>query len=335
MIERRQFLKFRPRRSGLSEGYWLHVSRPAMACRFEITLPLRDQAGVVVARQSLDEIDRLEQQLTVFRENSEVSLINRHAASSPVRVEPSLFDLLLLCRELYGETGGAFDITSGPLSRCWGFLKRQGRIPETDEIEAARSIVGCDKLRLDRDSQTIRFDRPGIEINLGSIGKGYAIDAIAELISGRVKTALLSAGSSSMRAVGSGDRGHGGWVVGLRHPRDKDRRMATLRLRDAALSTSGNDEQFFEHNGKRYGHIIDPRTGLPAQSVSGVTVIAPSAALSDALATAFYVGGPELAAAYCSTHPDVLVVMLESGAEQPVLFGHSNNCVVEIINECE
>ncbi len=332
MIKRREFLKFSPTQPAPSEGYWQHVSRPAMACRFEATLPLRDRAGVRVAQNALDEIDRLEQQLTIFRENSEVSFINRNAASSEVHVEASLFALLARCQELWRETGGAFDITSGPLSRCWGFLRRQGRIPEPDEIEAAKALVGSDKILLDDESHTIRFERHGVEINLGSIGKGYALDRIAATMSSGVKTALLSAGSSSTRAIGSGDRGHDGWMVGVRHPRHKDRRLAVLRMRDAAMSTSGSEEQFFEHDGKRYGHIIDPRSGWPADGVSGVTVVAPSAALTDALATAFYVGGRESAESYCSTHPGVLVLMLESEAERPLVIGGSDNCEVEINN---
>jgi len=331
MIKRREFLKLSPVRPAPNQGYWLHVSRPAMACRFEVTLPLWDRSSVLIARQALDEVDRLEQQLSIFRESSEVSFINRNAASNKVRVEPSLFALLLLCQELWRETEGAFDITSGPLSRCWGFLKRQGRIPEPDELEAAKSLVGGDHVLLDSKSGAIHFTRPGVEINLGSIGKGYALDCIAALMRNRVRTALLSAGSSSIYAIGSGERASRGWVVGVRHPGHNDRRLAVLTLRDLALSTSGSEEQFFEHNGHRYGHIIDPRSGLPAQRVAGVTVIAQSAAVADALATAFYVGGPELAQAYCLTHRDVMVIMLESGAERPIIFGNNDNCDVEII----
>jgi thiamine biosynthesis lipoprotein len=333
MLERREFLKFSPIRPAPTAVYWQHVSRAAMACRFELTLPLDDQAGVSVARQALDEVDRLEEQLTIFRESSEVSFINRQAANGPVRVEESLFSLLLLCQELYLETGGAFDITSGRLSRCWGFLRRQGRIPEPDEIEEARASVGGDKLLLDCESRAVRFARPGVEINFGSIGKGHALDRIATMMRNRVGAALLSAGSSSIRAIGSGARGHNGWLVGVRHPADKSRRLAVARLRNVALSTSGGEEQFFEHDGKRYGHIIDPRTGWPADRVSSVTVIAQSAAVTDALATAFYVGGPELAEAYCDAHSGVLVLMLESGTERPVIFGANNHREVEIINE--
>jgi thiamine biosynthesis lipoprotein len=303
-----------------------------MACRFEVTLPLEDQAGVSAARHALDEIDRLEEQLTIFRESSEVSRINREAAKAPVRVERSLFSLLLLCRELCRGTGGAFDVTSGPLSRCWGFLRRQGRIPDLNEIEEAKALVGADKLLFDCESRSIRFARPGVEINLGSVGKGYALDRVAVTMRKRVRAALLSAGSSSVLAIGGGDNG---WPAGVRHPINKERRLAVAQLRDAALSTSGGEEQFFEYGGKRYGHIIDPRAGWPADRVASVTVIASSpaggAAVTDALATAFYVGGPELAEAYCDAHPGVLVLMLESGADRPILFGANDKCEVEII----
>jgi thiamine biosynthesis lipoprotein len=333
MLERREFLKFKSSRHAPSDGYWVHLSRPAMACRFEVTLPLKDRDGVRVARPALEEVERLEQQLSVFRENSEVSLVNRNAASYPVSIDSSLFALIRLCLELSRETGGAFDITSGPLSRCWGFMQRQGRIPGTDELEEVRSLIGSDKLLLDPQSRTIRFARPGVEINFGSIGKGYALDRITEKIRHRVQTALLSAGSSSICAIGSGDRRQNGWVVGLRHPRSQERRLAIVRMSDSSLSTSGSEEQFFDYQGKRYGHIIDPRTGSPAECVTSVTVIAQSSAMTDALATAFYVGGRELAERYCAAHSEILTIMLLSGSADPILLGARKNCKVEIINE--
>jgi thiamine biosynthesis lipoprotein len=332
MYERREFLKLAPRSEPPRESYWLHVSRSAMACRFEITLPQTAQAGVRVASAALDEVARLEQQLTVFRADSEVSYINEHAAVQAVKVEPALFALLRLCQELSRLTTGAFDITAGPLSRCWGFLRRQGRLPNAEEIAAARLNTGSEKLLLDAETRTIRFAQPGVEINLGSIGKGYALDRVAEQLRGSVRTALLSAGSSSMRALGSGERGKG-WTVGIRDPRKLDQRLAVLRLRNAALATSGNEEQFFEHAGQRYGHILDPRTGWPAEGVAGVTVVTSSAALADGLATAFYVGGRALAEAYCAAHPGTLAVLLERDAVQPVIIGHNPQCEVEIIND--
>lgn len=332
MYRRREILKLAPRQSARPDAYWLHVSRMAMACRFEITLPVAEQSGVRAASAALAEVERLEQQLTVFRNDSEVSFINRNAASHTVPVAPALFALLSLCRELSCATDGAFDITSNPLSRCWGFLRRQGRIPEMEEIEQARSLVGDDKLFLDSEAHAIRFARSGVEINLGSIGKGYALDCVAEQLRGNVRTALLSAGSSSMLALGRGENGKG-WTVGIRHPHDLKRRLAVLRLTDSALATSGGEEQFFEHEGKRYGHIIDPRTGWPADGVAGVTVVTSSAAVADALATGFYAGGREQAERYCATHPGTLVVMLESEAKRPIIIGNNEDCEVEILND--
>ena len=332
MQNRREFLSTQRRRHASLEGYWLHVNRAAMACRFEVTLPISDQAGVLVARDALDEVDRLEEQLTVFRESSEVSYINRNAASTAVKVEASLYALLFRCRELYRETEGAFDITSGPLTRVWGFFRREGRLPDQNEVILARELVGSSKLLLDHDQRRIRFECDGVEINLGSIGKGYALDRVAAMIRKRgVRTALINAGSSSIRAIGSGGAGQSGWMVGLRHPRHKDKRMALLRIRDCALSTSGSEEQFFEVQGKRYGHIIDPRSGQPAEGVTSVTVVAQSTAVSDALATAFYVGGRELAERYCATHPEVLVIMLESSSETLVVIGSNNCCQIESV----
>ena len=302
-----------------------------MACRFEATLPISDQAGVNLTRDALAEVDGLEHQLTIFKEDSEVSFINRTAAARPVCVEQSLFYLLILCQKLSGETEGAFDITSGPLSDCWGFLRRQGRVPAPQEIEAARALVGADRFILDRASRTIRFRREGVRINLGSIGKGYALDRISANVERRVRACLLTAGSSSIRAIGSGNRSDGGWIIGVRHPRDKNRRLAVLRMRDCAMATSGGEEQYFEHSGKRYGHIIDSRSGMPAECVSSVTVVTRSAAVADALATAFFVGGPEMAESYCSTHPGVLAIMLENEAERAIVLGSSDNlCEVEI-----
>lgn len=314
------------------EGRLLHVHRRAMACRFEATLPEGERRGVGSACAALDEVDRLEAQLSVFRESSEVSFINRRAAAEPVKIDESLFALLGQCVELHRETGGAFDITSGPLTRCWGFFRRQGRIPGDGEITLARQSVGSEKMLLDRKSRSIMFACAGLEINLGSIGKGYALDRAASVLKGRVRNALLSGGSSSMLAMGSGDYKREGWLVGIRHPVDCNRRMATVRLYDAALSTSGGEEQFFVHEGRRYGHIIDPRTGAPSDRVSGVTVIARSAAVCDALSTAFFVGGRELAERYCEAHSEVLVLMLESGSCEPVLLGNRALCEVEILD---
>ncbi len=305
-----------------AEESWIHVNRTAMACRFEVTLPASTRSGVAVATEALNEVEEIERRLSVFKEESAVSLLNREAASRAVPVDQPLFELLLLCKELHDETEGAFDITSGPLTRCWGFLKREGRVPSEADIARARVVVGSDKLVLDADTRSVGFKLTGTEINLGSIGKGYALDVVKRGFVGRNERALLSAGASSFLAIGE-------WFVGVRHPRFKDRRLATVRLRGCAMSTSGSEEQFFVSEGRRFGHIIDPRSGWPASEVTSVTVIANSAARSDALATAFFVGGRTLVERYCGEHADVMAIVLES--DKPVLIGRNERCVVELV----
>ena len=324
---RRAFLNLRQSRVAPGEEFWLHVNRKAMACKFEVTLPMSTESGVSIASNALDEVEEIEQQLSVFKDESVVSVINRSAGSHAVKVDRSLFDLLSLCRQLHDETEGAFDITSGPLTRCWGFLKREGRLPAEAEIAKAKALVGSDKLMLDAVATTVAFKQPGVEINLGSIGKGYALDAVSKHFKSANEPALLSAGASSFLATGA----ERAWLVGIRRPFSKQKRLASVRLRECALSTSGSEEQFFESEGRRFGHIIDSRTGWPAEKVSSVTVVANSAALSDALATAFFVGGRELAERYCAKNRDVLVIMLEADAHRPLLIGNNKRCVVELL----
>jgi thiamine biosynthesis lipoprotein len=317
--------------NGLRDGddAWVRVYRTAMACRFEVTLFSEDAAEVEAARAALDEADRLEAALTVFRETSELSRVNRRAADEDVEVDERLFALLRRCRDLHDRTEGAFDITSTPLSRCWGFLLRDGRVPAASEIANARAAVGMSRVRLDEARRAVRFERRGVELNLGAIGKGYALDRMGSLLRARgVRHALLSAGRSSIAAIGGRD---GGWTIDLR-PRLTRRVVARLRLRDGAVGTSGAGEQYFEVDGARYGHVIDPRSGWPASGVLGASVIVRDAALADALSTAFLVGGPDLARRYSAAHPDTLAVLVfEDGeVERTQVFGSYTGAVLEM-----
>ena len=230
-----------------------------MACRFEVTLPPADAGQVDAARDALNEADRIEALLTVFRDTSEASRLNRECAAAEVATVPELFDLLQRCARLHAETGGAFDITSTPLSRTWGFLRREGRLPKRGEIDTALALVGGDRLALDPQALTVRFAASGMALNFGAIGKGYAVDRMGALLRARmVRHALVSAGGSSVLAVG----GHGrGWSIDIRSARVASGRIARLHLRDGALATSGAGEQFVVVDGQRYGHVIDPRTG--------------------------------------------------------------------------
>jgi thiamine biosynthesis lipoprotein len=310
-----------------------------MACRFDITLASDDAASVPLARAALNAIDRIEDQLSVFRETSAVSHLNRRAAQEAVEIDADLLALLLECRDLARATGGAFDVTSTPLSRCWGFLARDGRVPSREAIENARALVGFDAVAftgLEGARPTVRFERPGIELNLGAIGKGYALDRVARDMRGAgVAHALLSAGCSSLLAIGGRDAG---WHVAVVSPGQgddrADRPLASVWLRDAALGTSGAGEQFVIADGTRYGHVIDPRTGWPASGVLSASVIAASAAEADALSTAFLVGGPELAERYCATHPDVMALLTLDDVSETRIYGNVAGVRVEKASAC-
>ncbi len=295
--------------------YLIQLKRRAMACDFELFLNAGQYPHATeVAFEAFDLIEALEAQLTVYRETSEVMQLNRLAASGPQTVEPRLFDLLVQSLRLHHDTAGAFDITSGPLSKVWGFYRRQGSIPEPHALEEAMQRVGSTHLKLDREARTVRFDLPGMELNLGSIGKGYALDRSDELMSAAgIADFLWHGGQSSVLARGrcaTQPPGEQGWIVGIRHPMGRDRRLAEIRLHSRALATSGASVQYFRHKGRRYGHILDPRTGWPAEGVLSATALAPTAAEADALATAFYVMGVEATLEYCRTHEQIGAVLL-------------------------
>lgn len=318
-----------------SAGPTVRLQTRAMNCEFAVILNPGAPEELTAASRALDLVHPLESQLTVYRPDSEMSRLNQRAASSAVAVEPQLFDLLVRARQLSQETGGAFDPTSGPLIALWSECRREGRLPTSEEVEAARQRTGMARIEFDVGQRTVRFDREGIELNLGAIGKGYALDRIAaRLVSGStsieapaapgndwgaevdagvmadppVSSFLLHGGHSSLIARGDHNR-TGGWPVGLRNPAFPTENMATLLLRDVAMATSGAGEQFSRIGGKRYGHILDPRTGWPADEMLSVTVLAPTAAEADALSTAFFVGGVEIARRYCDNRPEVAALL--------------------------
>jgi thiamine biosynthesis lipoprotein len=301
----------------------LRVSRRAMATLFEVLLPFGTPDGTAAAEAALDAIDRLEDQLTVYRDTSEVSRLNARAATGPVPVEEGLFGLLQLAARVSAETDYAFDVTAGALIKAWGFFCGPRRVPADSEIRQVLQRVGMRHVVLDPAQPSVRFARPGLEINLGSIGKGYALDRAAELLrrDWKIRSGVLHGGHSSVYAMGSEPGAGRGWPVGIRHPWDEGRRVAVVYLRDRALGTSAATFQHLEHHGRKLGHILDPRTGWPAEALAGASVLAPTAAEADALATAFFILGVERARAYCTAHPEVGAFLLPAGAETPVVLG--------------
>jgi thiamine biosynthesis lipoprotein len=301
-------------------SYLLQVGRTAMACEFQVFLNAGQHTRATeAALEALDLVDTLEDQLTIYRDHSEVSQLNRTAASKPVVVERGLFDLLQQSVRLYEDTAGAFDITAGPLTKVWGFHRREGRIPTNDTLQQAKQSVGSNWLELDSTTSTVRFLCRGLEINLGAIGKGFALDRCADLLQSQgIDNYLIHGGRSSLLAAGSRhDETHtnGGWSIALRHPLRHEQALGELWLRDRACATSSSGNQFFHFAGKRYGHVIDPRSGYPADDLLSATVLAPTAAEADALATAFFVMGASASLAYCRQHPDLAAVLIRPGSK--------------------
>ena len=289
-----------------------------MGSFFEVRLGTSVPGAVDLASRALDVVEDLEAQLTVYQDDSEVSRLNASAHLSPVAVEPRLFGLLENAVAIGRATGGAYDVTSGALSLAWGFTRGPRRVPDPATLADARARTGSDHLILDAERQTVAFDRPGIVINLGSIGKGYAIDRAVDVIRAHwwPTTALIHGGRSSLYALGSPPDDFGGrWQVALRDPFDPEIPLGTIHLRNRGMGTSGTSIQQFEADGRVYGHILDPRTGEPASTdgPASVTVLAPTAAEADALSTAFYLLGIERARDYLDRHPEIGALFVEEG----------------------
>lgn len=297
-------------RSAPVAGDTVRLSTTAMACDFSVILNPGRRGDVMLASDALALVHALDAQMSVYREDSELSRLNASAADAPVSVEPQLFGLLRQALDLWEQTGGCFDPTSGPLIALWRDCRREQRVPTQAEIDAARQRCGGQWVRTDASDHTIHFERPGVELNLGGIGKGYALDRAARLLEeGGLGEFLLHGGYSSILARGN-HHGCGGWPVGIMNPLFPRERFATILLKDAALSTSGSSIQYFRYGGRRFGHILDPRTGWPAPEALSVTVIAPTAALADALSTAFFVMGVEKAQEYCDNSGEEIGVLL-------------------------
>ena len=268
-----------------------HVTHRAMACEFVVYLPPHAASSAVDATaESLDILSSIESRLTVYDPHSEVSRINRFAGQD-VRVSHATAGLVARAVELSRRTGGAFDITAGPLIDAWGFGNRKGQHPSAEELSAARRLVDWQKIDVSLDPPSVRLQDAGMKINLGAIGKGDALDrVVAKLTERGVSDFLIHAGASSVVARGHQDEeAGGGWPIGLSHPTVTGRTLGHIRLHDQAMSTSGSGRQFFHYRGQRYGHVLDPRTGRPAGGSLSVTVVTDTATAADALATAMFV----------------------------------------------
>ena len=275
-------------------------STDAMGATFSVVLYGSDQASMNQAIDAaFEEAHRLDELLSNYRPESEWSRINRDASVRPVAVSPELFRLLSDCIEYSRASEGTFDLTVGPLMRAWGFFGGDRRVPSSEQIREALERVGYRHLQLNARRRTVRFDRPGIEIDPGGVGKGYAVDRMVEILRERgFRNALVAASGSSIFGLGTPPDESRGWPVSIADPRDHQKNVAEVFLKDQSLSTSGSYEKSFRSGGHRYSHIMDPRSGVPAETAVQVTVLAPRTIDSEVWAKPYFIQGSAWTAAH-------------------------------------
>ncbi len=281
------------------ESLRLESSVEAMGTTFTIVAFGEDRARLEAAlEESFDEVRRLDNLLSNYKPQSEWSRMNREAANGPVQVSQELFDLVEACQRYSQWSEGAFDITVGPLLKIWGFYKGSGRLPHRAEIRTAMASVGYHLVELNPAKHSVKFKRAGVELDPGGIGKGMAVDKLAEILRHNgIGSALVSAGGSTIYGLGA-PPGEAGWKVKIRHPKIEGRYVEDLVLKNLSMSTSGTSEKFFISGGKLYSHIFDPRTGFPAQGMLSVSVTAPRALDSEAWTKPAFINGRAWAQAH-------------------------------------
>ncbi|MBN2138366.1 MAG: FAD:protein FMN transferase [Sedimentisphaerales bacterium] len=297
-------------------------SHEAMATTYEVLVVHEDERYArQAAAAAFGEVDRLEAELSRFIDNSDVSKINRLAAVEPVVVGLATFECLEISRRIFNETGGAFDITIGSLLKCRRSGEGKPRTPTEDELAAAIKRTGTDLLKLNEDEHTVAASVEGVQVDLGGMGKGYAVDQMAKLLrEWSIDVALISGGYSSVLAL---DRPAEmkGWPVTLSHPGKGRRTLARLEFQGRAVSGSGV---------QKGGHIINPRTGMPVTGRRAAWSVAPDAATGDALSTAFMIMAPEEIEDYCRGRKDVAAIVIqeaEGGREETLRFGRWDDMV--------
>ncbi|PHS20076.1 MAG: thiamine biosynthesis protein ApbE [Kangiella sp.] len=235
----------------------------------------------------IDEMHRIDALMSPFKPTSELSKINRLASTTPIHISKELYDLLVKSADFSKLTEGAFDISFSSVGYLYDY--RNSVKPTQKQIENLKKNINYRSIRLNKKNQTVKFLQPLVKIDLGGIAKGYAVDQCIQILKDNgVVNAYVSAGGDS-RIIGKKDNRL--WYIGIKHPRDKKRLLVNLPLEEVSISTSGDYERFFEKDGVRYHHIIDPKTGDSARGLQSVTILAPSSTTADALSTSVFVLG--------------------------------------------
>jgi thiamine biosynthesis lipoprotein len=267
---------------------------PAMGTDFTLYLYSADAARAAeISDEVFDEVDRVEQLLSNYRESSELSRINREAGKGEVTTDPEMMEFLEQSSHWSRVSDGAFDITVGRLMKGWGFFRHEGRVPTDAELEKLRAVTGWEKMQLDAAARTVRFTTPGVELDPGGIGKGFGVDAAVRLLrADGVKAAMLSAGSSTVYGLGA-PPGKDGWRVVVHGPLPSQAELSTVVLRDTSLSSADCSQKNFTLSGHRYCHIMNPKTMRPVEGIVQVSIVNKSATASDALSNVIFVETPE------------------------------------------
>ncbi len=310
-----------------SGGGTLRLSCRAMACDFSVIMNPGSTEQLEPAGQALELIAEIESWMSPYREYSELSQLNRMSVREPMQIRHEFLRFLELAQQLFQLTRGAFDPATGALTFLWRTCRKQGRIPSEEEIRGALRQCGFQHVELIPQASSVCFLQPGLSLDPGAFGKGFALDEAVSWIKSREdgpRDFLMHGGHSSLIAGGL-HNSLDGWPVGLGNPLFTEKRLATILLKNQAMGTSGSNIQFFRHQGRRYGHILDPFSGWPAEGMLSVTVLAPSAAIADGLSTAFFAIGVEKAVECCRQMPDIGVILIpqpERGIRlKPVIMG--------------
>jgi thiamine biosynthesis lipoprotein len=273
-----------------------------MGTAFQIRAITDDlEHGCRAINAAFDEVARQESLFSEYQPTSDISAVNRGAGGDPVEVDPEVFTVLQRSMWASHVTSGSFDITFAGCGTLWSIRER--RIPDQASLTACLEDVDSRRIRLDPWRTSVQLPRSGMRIGLGGIAKGYGVDAAAEVLRAHGLTRFVVDGGGDLRVEGTDI--DGAWTVQIAHPRNAQQIFATLRLDRGAIVTSGDYVRYFEQDGIRYHHILDPTTGQPARRSVSVTVIAPNATDADALATGLFVLGPERGLAVVANLPGV------------------------------
>lgn len=282
-----------------------------MGSRFDITVVAQDS---IIANAHIDvaieEIARIEKLISSWDENSQTSEINRNAGIKPVKVKAELFQLIERAIGLSKLTDGAFDISYASMDRIWKFDNSMKEMPSVEAIKSSVSKVGFTNIELDKLNSTVFLKTKGMKIGFGAIGKGYAADKTKDLLISRGVIAGIINASGDMNTWGKQPDGSN-WEVAITNPLNKNKVFALLPIANGAVVTSGNYEKYVNFNGKRYTHIIDPRTGYPSSGIISVTVFAPKAELADALSTSVFVMGKEVGLDRINQLPKIECIIID------------------------